>query len=127
MSWTYSQSSGALTDPNGNLVAHGYAGGNCGKNPEGKNAPDMQDQPCIGPLPRGIYTFTETEDSPKLGPFAILLIPDPSNEMFGRSTFRVHGDSISNPGNASEGCIILSRGVRTNLFNSADKAIKVTP
>jgi hypothetical protein len=127
MSWTYSQSNGELTDPNGNLVAHGYAGGNCGKNPEGKNNPDMQDQPCIGPLPQGDYIFSEVVDSPKTGHFTIILVPDPSNEMFGRDDFRVHGDSIIHPGCASEGCIVTSLGVRTNMFNSADKAIKVTP
>lgn len=125
MTWTYSQSSGQLTDPDGELVATGYAGGNRGANPEGKNNPDAQDQPCIGPLPQGVYTFSRTEDSPKLGPFAILLDPDPGNEMYGRSVFRMHGDSIAHPGCASEGCIIMPRAVREKVFASADHTLIV--
>jgi len=125
MTWTYEQATGKLLDPSGEHIVTGYAGGNCGKNPEGVNNPDMQDQACIGPLPQGVYTFTDTEDSPKLGPFAILLIPDPDNEMFGRSTFRMHGDSIAHPGAASEGCIIMPRAVREKVFNSGDNTITV--
>ena len=37
------------------------------------------------------------------------LIPSPTNEMFGRSEFLIHGDSLEHPGAASEGCIILPR------------------
>ena len=120
MSYTYEQATGRLIDPQGNVVATGYAGGNCGNNPEGKNNPDMQDQHAIGPLPVGIYTFTEHEDSPHLGPFAIILVPDDSNEMFGRADFRMHGDSISHPGCASEGCIIMPRVVREAVFASGE-------
>jgi len=125
MNWKYSQSAGTLTDPDGNQVATGYAGGNCGKNPEGKNNPDMQDQPCVGPLPEGIYTFTEYEDSPQLGPLAIILIPDPGNEMYGRGDFRMHGDSAAHPGCASEGCIIMPHAIRQAVYNSDTKTIEV--
>jgi len=125
MTWTYEQSTGQLIDPTGKTCVTGYAGGNCGANPEGVNNPDMQDQHGIGPLPQGVYTFTEAENSPKLGPMAIILIPDPANEMFGRSDFRMHGDSITHPGCASEGCIIMPRNIREAVFAGDDKTITV--
>lgn len=125
MTWTYEQATGNLFDPQGQLAATGYAGGNCGNNPSGKNNPEAQDKPGIGPLPQGVYTFTEHVDSPHLGPFAILLEPDASNEMFGRSAFRMHGDSMSHPGCASEGCIIMPRAVREAVFASDDHVITV--
>ncbi len=125
MTWTYEQSTGRLLTPAGAPFAEGYAGGNCGKNPAGKNNPAAQAMRCIGPLPQGIYTFTQHTDSPMLGPFVILLVPDPANEMFGRSTFRMHGDSIAHPGAASEGCIVMSRAVREAVFASDDHTITV--
>ena len=118
MNWKYESSTGRLISPDGELVATGYAGGNCGENPEGKNNPAMQDVQAIGPLPEGTYTYTEHIDHPKLGPFAIILIPDEGNEMYGRSAFRMHGDSVSHPGCASEGCIIMPRAIRERVFAS---------
>ena len=127
MTWTYEQTTGRFISPDGEILATGYAGGNCGANPEGKNNPAAQALPGIGPLPQGVYTFTQHVDSPKLGPFAILLVPDPENEMFGRSVFRMHGDSIAHPGAASEGCIVMPRAVREAVFDSDDHTITVVP
>lgn len=117
MNVTYQQSTGWLLSDKGERLAVGYAGGNCGQNPEGCNNPSMQDAPRIGPLPQGWYTMTGTEDSPHLGPFAILLEPDAENTMYGRSDFRIHGDSIAHPGEASEGCIIVPRSVREAIYS----------
>jgi hypothetical protein len=125
MSWSFKQSTGELFDPSGNLVATGYSGGNCGKDPAGKNNPGMQDVPCVGPLPQGTYTAAEPEDSARLGPFSIPLVPDPQNEMFGRAGFFMHGDSIAKPGAASEGCIIMPRFVREAFWHSSDHSICV--
>lgn len=124
--WTYSQSSGVLLDPDGEIADTGYAGGNCGHNPEGINNPDMQDVHAVGPLPQGVYSLGEPENSPHLGPFAIPLIPDPANEMFGRSGFFMHGDSVAKPGCASEGCIIMPRSVRQAVIARKDQMITVT-
>ena len=121
--WTFEQRTGKAIDPSGKLVATGYAGGNCGKNQEGKNNPDMQNVKSIGPLPRGIYTLRTPVDHTHLGPFAIPLIPDVTNEMFGRGDFYVHGDTTPS-GNASEGCVILPRWVR-NLMWSSGKQLQV--
>lgn len=125
MTWIYEQATGRLMDPSGAIAATGYAGGNCGKNPEGKNNPAMQDCKAIGPLPVGRYTLSTPQLQSHLGPFAIPLIPAPGNEMFGRSGFFVHGDSIEHPGAASEGCIIVPRTVRGAMWESNDHSLEV--
>lgn len=123
--WTYEQATGQLTDPDGSPIAIGYAGGNCGDNPEGVNNPDMQDQHSIGPLPRGRYTFSSPVDNTHLGPFAMPLIPEPDNEMFGRSAFFCHGDNPHGDRSASQGCIIMPRAVRNAIWQSADHLLEV--
>ena len=123
--WKYEQSTGKMYDPQGSVVATGYSGGNLGKNPEGRNNPALQDKACIGPLPEGLYTFGEPVLQSHLGPFAIPLMPDPSNNMFGRNSFYCHGDSIANPGDASEGCVIIPRAVRNAMWESSDHRLQV--
>lgn len=102
--YTFKISTGELLNNDGSLLTKAYAGGNCGKNPEGVNNPDMVNVPCIGPLPPGIYTFGEPVYNSHLGPTAIPLIPDKDNEMYDRSGFYIHWDTKVS-GNASEGCI----------------------
>jgi hypothetical protein len=109
----------------GILVATGYAGGNEGKNPEGKNNPEMQNIPLVGPLPVGLYTLGEPVPQSHLGPFAIPLIPDPANDMHGRGSFYMHGDRTDAPGDASEGCIIMSRAIRDKVWASDDHEVQV--
>ena len=88
--------------------ASGYAGRG-----EGKNNPTAQALVGQGPLPRGVYLVGPPLDHPRLGPLAFGLNPIPSNEMFGRSGFLIHGDSRKNPGQASSGCIVLDRTARS--------------
>ena len=121
--WTWKQKPGELLH-NGEHVIFGYAGGNCGHNPEGKNNPAMQNVPKAGPLPQGKYKFGTPIPQSHLGPFAIPLLPDPSNQMFGRSDFFVHGDTTPS-GNASEGCIILPRANRNEMASSPDNELEV--
>jgi hypothetical protein len=125
MTWTYEQATGKLRNPDGGTIAVGYAGGNCGANPEGKNNPAMEAVKCVGPLPKGKYLFGNPHDDAHLGPFAIPLIPDPANEMFGRAGFYMHGDKVSAPGNASEGCIIMPRHIRELCAGSDDNELEV--
>lgn len=125
MSWTYEQNTGRLLDPNGVFVAKGYAGGNCGHNPEAVNNHAMQSVHNVGPLPVGKYTLGEVIQESHLGPWAIPLIPDPANEMFGRGHFFMHGDMIGHPGAGSEGCIIMARQVRIAVAASSDRQIYV--
>jgi hypothetical protein len=105
--WKYEQSTGRMFAPEGEIVAVGYAGKG-----KGKNNPAWQNVQGMGPLPRGFYKIGKPYDSKKVGPFALPLTPFPENEMFGRASFRVHGDNAKFPGTASEGCVIMPRSVR---------------
>jgi type VI secretion system (T6SS) effector TldE1-like protein len=124
--WTYKQEPGDLL-LNNEHVAFGYSGGG-----EGKNNPAMQDIHDVGPIPRGRYRIeliADENNNPvdyehKKAP-VIRLVPDPTNEMFGRDGFLIHGDSISQPGTASEGCIIMAHWVRQNILQSRDLDLAV--
>lgn len=123
--WIYEQTTGKLFNPEGSFVAAGYAGGNCGKNPEGINNHDLQDCMGIGPLPVGTYTFSAIMLAhPHLGPFALPLIPAAGNAMFGRADFFMHGDTPQ-IGYASKGCIIMPRNVRLECARSLDRQLHV--
>jgi hypothetical protein len=131
--WTFQQSSGKITAPDGTIAGLAYAGGNCGNNPEGINNPALQAASCVGPLPYGpkadgtpnMYTMGEPENHPKLGLFAIPLIPDADNSMFGRCSFFWHGDNPKLNQSASEGCIVSARNMRESAWNSGDHRMQV--
>lgn len=124
--WIFEISTGKLYDPQGQFVAKGYSGGNCGNDPEGLDNPKDQSLPDVGPIPEGLYTLGEPVlQSPRLGPFAIPLNPDTSNQMYGRSGFYCHGDSVKHPGCASEGCIIMPPQWREAMWNSQDHQLQV--
>lgn len=92
--------------------------------PEGQNNPAAQSRPNIGPIPCGTYTVGPPECVDTPGPhglFVLPLIPDPANDMCGRSGFLCHGDSLAHAGDASHGCIILPRAIREQLAASDDK------
>jgi hypothetical protein len=122
--WVYQQDTGKMYSHYQVLVATGYAGGNEGNNPEGINNPDMQNVKAIGPLPKGAYTFGEPILKSNLGPFAIPLIPDENNKMFGRDGFFCHGDTTPS-GNASKGCIIMPRAIREAMWASPERQLMV--
>jgi len=116
----YFQKSGNLISNSGELMCVGYSG-----HGEGKNNPDMQHVKSIGPIQRGAYIIGRAYDSKNTGPLTIMLSPHPDNEMFGRGSFRIHGDSIKNPGTASHGCIIAPRSVREKIIAGTDKKLIV--
>jgi hypothetical protein len=118
--WAYKQSTGELLDAEGVHVSTGYSGA-----PAGKNNPAMQDVPTVGPIPRGEYTIGSPFDSPTHGPFAMHLEADPTNEMFGRDGFLMHGDSVEHPGAASAGCVIKPRLTRERVWESKDHLLRV--
>ena len=117
--YTYHQASGVI-DHDGTIVGVGYSGA-----PAGKNQPDKQNIPNVGPIPRGLYTIGDPHTDPEKGPLVMPLEPDPSNCMEGRSGFLIHGDSLAHPGCASEGCIILPHDVRERIAASADNQLTV--
>lgn len=108
--YIYEQATGKLDKAIDNysmFIGTGYAGMGAGK-----NDPAMQVLRMIGPLPRGWYDIGPAYDSPTKGPNCFNLVPDPTNEMFGRNSFRIHADSIEHPGQASEGCIVMNHTIR---------------
>ena len=117
--WTYEQATGRFSH-DGVAVAFGYSGRD-----EGKNNPAMQYLQGIGPLPRGAYTIGDAVDTDTHGPCVMPLSHDASNEMFGRSGFLIHGDSIAAPGTASHGCIILPRAIRDLINLCKDRCLSV--
>jgi hypothetical protein len=123
--FTFESSTGKLFDPNQTHIASGYAGGDKGLHKEGINNPKFQSVHDIGPLPEGIYTMGTPIEGSHLGPLAIPLTPDHNNQMFGRSSFFIHGDHIGAPGTASDGCMIFAHNIRTLLSQSQDRQIQV--
>ena len=101
--WTYEQKTGRMLH-DGVLVWVGYSG-----HGEGKNNPDMQHIPNVGPIPVGRYRIIKPPFNHSLrGPHCLRLEPLPGNQMFGRNGFLIHGDSTKAPGTASHGCICKS-------------------
>lgn len=123
--WTFDNHTGALLNPAGTLIETGYAGGDKGACKYGMNNPAYQYTKDIGPLPVGLYSMGDAVEGTHLGPLAIPLTPDPSNDMRGRGDFYIHGDHIGAPGTASDGCIILSHATRTLLSESDDRSLQV--
>jgi hypothetical protein len=121
--WTYEQGTGRLSHAGQPVGECGYSGFE-----DGKNNPGMQGEPGRGPIPRGHYTVGLAQfvnaDGPH-GPFVLPLTPDPANEMFGRSGFLIHGDSIAHAGCASHGCIVLPRPTREGIAQSGDPDLEV--
>jgi hypothetical protein len=118
--WSYEQSTGWLRTPEGAKIAQGYAGSELGK-----NNPECESVKDYGPLPCGGYTMQEPVDTKTHGPFVIWLTPDEGNQMFGRAGFGIHGDSVVNPGTASEGCICLPKWAREMCWRSEDHRLQV--
>ena len=120
MPWTYSQSSGKLL-LNETLIATGYSG-----HEEGLNNPALQNEPQIGPIPRGAYTIGPvTANHPGKGPVVMELIPKPDTQVFGRSGFLIHGDNSALDHTASHGCIILDRPTREKVASCTDRTLVV--
>lgn len=121
MPWIYSQSTGDLTH-NEEFVVRGYSGRGAGKNNH-----SMQGVPNVGPIPVGEYVVGPPRLSSKVGPFAMPLTPVSGVQTLGRSAFMIHADSSSNPGSASQGCIILNRPTREKVWLSGDHRLRVVP
>jgi len=86
------------------------------------NEPSYEQDHNIGPLPEGRYTITSTDD--EKGPLTYHLTPDPTNTMFGRSGFLIHGDNPAANHTASDGCIASPMWTRV-IFKVGDVIIVV--
>lgn len=118
--WTYAQKSGELRH-DGEPIATGYSGAG-----PGKNNPEMQSVHNVGPIPRGDWNIAgPPSNTADHGPYVLRLTPGPETETFGRDGFLIHGDSKSAPGTASKGCVILSREIREQVWESGDRDLEV--
>ncbi len=118
--WSYIQANGHMLEPNGILLAIGYAGRG-----EGKNNPSLQAAHDLGPLPTGTYLISPPADDAQVGEYAMRLIPSPTNQMYLRSGFFIHGDNPAHPGQSSDGCIVLPREAREAIWQSGDHSLQV--
>jgi hypothetical protein len=119
--WTYSQSTGNLTDRFGSVLGQGYSG-----NGSDLNNPAAEGVIGHGPIPQGAWEIGPFSDHPVLGPISAPLTPAPSNDMDGRDGgFYIHGDNAQMNHTASDGCIILSRPLRQSIADSGDTSLQV--
>lgn len=116
MALKYSQSTGSLK-LNGVEIAVGYSGKGASK-----NKPSKEGVKNKGPIPKGKYKIKAPRKSGRTGPYMLPLEPIGHNAL-GRSNFQIHGDSRSNPGNASNGCIVLPRSIREKIWKSGSRKI----
>ncbi|MCC8402470.1 DUF2778 domain-containing protein [Paraburkholderia sp. MMS20-SJTN17] len=119
MVWRYQQSTGRLYH-NENFVSRGYSGKGVGK-----NNPSKEGVANVGPIPRGTYRIGEPFLHKHAGGDTLRLTPIHGTHTYGRDGFLIHGDSIKHPGQASNGCIIESPTVRTQIWNSGDHILEV--
>jgi hypothetical protein len=120
---TYHQASGVWEGPTGKILGTGYSG-----HPPNVNNPTAQDIADSGPIPAGVWTIGPAFDHPTKGPVVMSLSPHWDTEVYERSGFLIHGDSIEFAGaeEASHGCIILARSVRETINDSEDHQLQVT-
>lgn len=127
--WTWEIKSGNLYSNAGDLIGSGHAGHDVVENGvvtiQGRNNPAMTHVKDIGPLPVGMYTIMPPKDYVTVGKFAMQLIPDITNEMFGRGGFYMHGDSFEDQVVDSDGCPVQQRPVREFVANSNDNRLHV--
>lgn len=115
--FTYEQSTGLLAQ-DGKRLAIGYAGSGVGK-----NNPLYEMIHDVGPIPRGLYDIGRPFNSDDHGPVVLPLTP--RHAAFGRSGFLIHGNGVTNPGEASHGCIILDRPTREIIAVGEDRQLFV--
>lgn len=120
----YSQHAGMLWAKNKSeqyslITARAYAGKDAGK-----NNPHLEAVKNIGPIPRGEWIISDCQAHPRLGPLALRLWPC-GHTAHGRTEFFIHGDSVSRPGEASDGCIILPRGIRETIWDNHFRSLTV--
>ena len=128
--WFYEQSTGEMAhiDASGNIddVELGYAG-----NGTGLNNPSQQNLGDVGPPPQGVYIIgpqqlNVTQNGTRL-PASMQLTPLPSNQMFGRGGFLIHGPHANDHFDSSNGCPVFNRPSRDAIGDSGDDCLGVIP
>ena len=118
--WIYTQSTGQLRYGT-TLCGIGYSGKG-----KGKNNPAMENVPLVGPIPSGLWEIDgPPRHTKEHGPYVLGLVPVLGTDAHGRTEFLIHGDSLTDPGEASEGCIIMPRVVRERIWQSGCRRLQV--
>ena len=130
--WVYSQSTGELVWVNDATGETNNAGtGYSGQGIEGRNNPNMQNVPNVGPIPQGRYRIGPQEDlitgEGRTLPGGMRLTPLEGTNTFDRDGFTIHGDNNRGDQSASRGCPIFRRGIRNRIANSGDNVLEVVP
>ena len=90
----------------------------------GRNNPEMQNVPNVGPIPAGVYTVERPSYThPVEGPVVFNLTPLLGTQVFGRTGFHIHGNNTEN--DASHGCIILWRPIRERIDKVSETLLTV--
>lgn len=110
----------------GNVYEDAHLGCGYSGHGVGLNNPAATNMVGIGPIPVGLYTLGLPHmPIDHLGPLAMPLVPEKSNEMFDRSGFFCHGDNSKMNHTASNGCVILAEPLRAALNAKSDRAFRV--
>lgn len=120
--WRYEQKTGSLWKDDYPLAPHaGYSGRDTYEH-KGRNNPELEHMPFIGPIPRGKYWICPWYNSQTKGPVVMRLDPE-GHDACCRTGFMIHGDNAKN--DASEGCIVLPRNLREKIARSGDRVLEV--
>ncbi|MCC8392844.1 DUF2778 domain-containing protein [Paraburkholderia sp. MMS20-SJTR3] len=119
MVWIFKHASGDLYHDD-EWIARGYSGKGDDKNKHSSQY--IRDR---GPIPVGRYEIRPPFPHAHTGPYSMRLNPVAGTNLGGRAGFMIHGDSISDPGNTSNGCIVLRLVYREKIWNSGDRLLKV--
>jgi hypothetical protein len=119
MSWKFNICTGTISH-DGLNIGRGYSGRG-----DGRGNPKLCAVANVGPIPPGKYSIGAAYEHPHLGPVVMNLEPLPGTETHGRSLFRIHGDSLTTPGQASHGCVCCPPAVRRAINASSDKVLEV--
>lgn len=120
MPWVYHQTTGLLEHDGHAVLPRGYAGKG-----QWKYRADAQGISGRGPLPRGRYTVGAPFYHSHTGAYSLRLQPDAHNQMFGRSGFLIHGPNAQHPLDSSDGCIVVTRSIRHQIWHSGDHVLEV--
>jgi hypothetical protein len=115
--WEYSIKNHEMRKPNGSIFIPArlcYSGR--GKY---KNEPSATWRHNVGPIPEGYYEIGHIYDSAHTGIGTITLTPVFGTNTYGRSGFKIHGDSKKHPGDASEGCIICGSAMNRHAIKAS--------
>lgn len=121
--WIYAQRTGNMFHRVAEteiFLARGYSGRGASE-----NDPEKQGELDYGPLPRGRYRIRPPVEFNHMHD-CLRLLPDPKNDMCGRSGFWIHDGVFTGPhGETSHGCICLQRPARLVIWSSDDHELQV--